>query len=286
MEDLLFEFTGSWYCWLDYDSGQISLFRGSPSGYEATAAWTLRTDAPIGDAVAVQNDDDPELELLLQDGDPSTLSYCPPPERGLYLVDGVTDAPNVSLLWSFVAATAFEALEPFDDLDGDGRADVVFYAMVYSAASGTDEHTLARSLLSTRGWSPSDPGFTIPLYTDKVGFLGGTDIEGRAVADIDLDGRLDIVTALMVDYPHNIAYAYVWYPSREPAPLDTGAPDTGGTAETGATVETGGPVDSGGPTASPPPEDACGGCATGAPWSAWVLVPWVAAMRRRGGAQC
>jgi len=278
------------YSFVAFQSGHLELFRGGPDGYEATPAWTLDLDAPVADAVAVQNDDDPELELLLYGGDEWSTAYATPNNILFHDLDIRDGVPTATRTWFVDAWSPYGVdtphIEPFDDVDGDGRNDVIFF--VESGDHGV--YSTATALLSSTGWDLDQPGFVLTPWAKDgqiVDQRAGGSPRGDAIADIDQDGRLDVVTGHYLSF--DAAYAYIWYPSHDVADVDsghTGAPtaDTGSHSTTAN--DTGPPTDVGpttdattAPSPSGPEPKGCGCDAS----PRFPLSPF--ARRRAGGSR-
>ncbi len=269
-----------------FQAGHLELFRGGPDGYEATPAWTLDFEAPVADAVAVQNDDDAELELLLLGGDDWETIYPHPPFAQLHVLDVQEGVPSATPTGAVVEDPDYNGapphIEPFDDVDGDGRGDIVFFA----ERGVAEVFSTASILASSTGWDPAQPAFVMTPWAkdgEIIDHRVGGYASGDAIADIDQDGHLDIVTGHYLST--SASYLYIWYPLREASPKDTGVTSDTGASDT-ATTDTGssdtGPTTPTEPRAKAPDDEAraCG-CASTYPIPPFVPFPLVALVLRR-----
>ncbi len=101
---------------------------------------------------------------------------------------------------------------------------------------------------------------------------------GDAIADIDQDGHLDIVTGHYLST--SASYLYIWYPLREDSPKDTGVPSDTATTDTGAS-DTGPTTTTESSAKAPDDEARACGCASTYPIPAVLLFPLVALVLRR-----
>src|SRR6266571_4092100 len=142
-----------------------------------TVLWTFRTNGTATSPLAADSDGDGKLEVILGEvragpaADGSRLGYVLDDTGGVkYTVPLRYDAS--------VAAIA--------DLDGDGKPEIVF-----SEASHTDQ--------------PGDLGYRVahglsgaPLWSFTTPFIGGEGFfASPAIADLDGDGKLDLVAGSM-----------------------------------------------------------------------------------------
>ena len=269
-------------------SSALGLYPGTPDGYATTPLWVVDTPMPMLDAVAVQLDADPELEIM---GLGNGLVNRPANQVELAItidvVQGtpVVDSFDVHLGWF----PEHSKLVNIGDLDLDGLDDVLMTSWDFT----TEEHM--KLLGSSTGYDPDAP---LARFGGTTDYLEDGTFD---VFDIDSDGHVDLIMG------HAYAFELFYGPLYEaPEPVatgDTGTPaptaDTGSTAATGstgttahtgtaATIPTGTeptPVDTGmtpptsGGTGKPPSSCGCQAPAPAGGWLGVLLLP--AVLRRR-----
>jgi len=263
--------TDGGYLFFSY-GGPVALFPGGPDGFSYTPTWVvdeLFFDAPYS-MVAVQRDDDPELELAALTRPMSP--YGKLQGSTLVLLDDVATDPHRDGAYPTFADRGDEGLLEaqlvnLGDVDGDGYDDL---AIPEGRGYGYETTTLPIHHIRIVS-SASDGAVVDELGTLRfdVGEADPVDSMWLGVADLNEDGETDLYgLACWRD-----CFVQVWYGPlaehlEEPA-------DTGGTGDTGASTETA--SDTGGtasptadtassPTApaSPGPTETQGcGCATG-----------------------
>ena len=270
-------------------STALGLYPGTPDGYATTPLWVVDTPTPMFDAVALQLDADPELEIMgLGNGYVDYALYQNEEAITIDVVQGtpVVDAFDVHSGWF----PERSKLVNMGDVDLDGLDDVLMTSWDFT----TEEHM--KLLGSSTGYDPDTPLARFGGTTDYLEY-GTFD-----VFDIDSDGHIDLIMG------HAYAFELFYGPLYEaPEPVatgDTGTPaptaDTGSTTATGptgATAHTGTPattptgteptpVDTGttpptsGGTGKPPSSCGCQAPAPAGGWLAGLFLPAVLVRRR------
>ena len=272
--------------------GPVALHAGGPDGYADTPDWIVEDlfyDAPYS-LVAVQRDDDPELEIAALTR--PMEAYSPLESSSLVLLDDVATEPHRDGAYPTYADRGFEApMEPqlvnLGDIDGDGYDDLAIpegRGFGQSYDTGTPELPHHIRIVS----SASDGPVVDELGTLRfdVAETSRVDSLSLGVADLNEDGVTDLYgLACWRD-----CYVQVWY-----GPLSehlSGPGETGDTGHTGAAADTSltdtGPtpsptadtasVDPGTPVSPQTPTDESRGCGCAirtTPRSSWLA-------RRRG----
>jgi len=269
-------------------STALGLYPGTPDGYATTPLWVVDTPTPMFDAVALQLDADPELEIMgLGNGYVDYALYQNEEAITIDVVQGtpVVDAFDVHSGWF----PERSKLVNMGDVDLDGLDDVLMTSWDFT----TEEHM--KLLGSSTGYDPDTPLARFGGTTDYLEY-GTFD-----VFDIDSDGHIDLVMG------HPFSFEVFYGPLYEPpAPVttgDTGTPtptahtgSTTATGPTGATAHTGTPattptgteptpVDTGmtptsGGTGKPPSSCGCQAPAPAGGWLAGLFLPAVLVRRR------
>ena len=245
----------------------IRLHPGTVDGFAEIPLWELNSPTIVTHALAMQADDDPELDLVVLAGDEVTnyefIGFENAPNR-YYIFDEVSSSAPLPRRLAPSVQEEFRSYTPirFDDVDGDGYDDLLLrYEPVVLVLS------------SAAGYDLSQPWTTLDTRLDpdrKNGLL----LPAVFAHDFDADGKLDV--AVGTQYYDGLKYRYhlfVWFADAPEGPTDTS--DTG--ASTATTGDTGSTLaDTGAPTPA-----ACGCAATSSGGSAlWLgLVAW--AVRRR-----
>lgn len=283
-----------------FDSGLIALHPGGASGF-GEAAWTLELEAPLYEAITLQLDDDPQLEILgLLGSSISTISW----DAGLVQIvridisetgePSVVTYPPIEGGDTLCGSGCPAQLEAIGDIDGDGHEEVLL--ALSTAVDGVWAGVL-RILTPSNGFDVQAPLANLQLTPEQLGDPPGYDDLQVLTSDLNGDGRLDVAMARRNDpfafgqEPEFESTVQVWYapwlaPDAEPE--DTGAASpTGATGSTGDTAASPGPR-SPGPGGEEPSGCGCSSTAAPAAWGGlglWLLgVPWL--RLRRGGSSC
>jgi hypothetical protein len=260
------EFFGYFY---NFEGGVIELHPGQSGGY-GEPLWRIELDQPLFEALPLQLDDDPQLELLglIADGF-STLS---PDFRSVYVVRLDFDEtgqfaeqivydelPNANVFCNLLCEPR---LEHIGDVDGDGHDDVLL-AIFYQE---TEQETSALHILTgANGFDLTRPLLRLRETSEQ---LGPVERKQVLTSDLNGDGRLDVAMARDNGRELDSSTIQVWFaPFLEPDPTLT---------DTAAAT----PADSSSSTAAPSKsrksgDQGCGcqGVPSPGPWLAMAL-PW------------
>jgi hypothetical protein len=271
-------------------TSHMALYPGGPDGYATTPLWETDLPRALMEAVALQLDEDPELEIMAL----GHVMHHYDVDTGLghtvHIFDDVNSTP-VHSYFEMVHSRGGPGSKLFNvgDLDGDGLDDVLVTSPGVSLFGSPTEPFDLLLLGSSVGY---DPSRLLQTFVLEGGSLdSGFSLE---VADITDDGELDIVVGF--NGAINVFYGplYVAPPVPDTAATDTGAPPSLPTS-TGDTGESSPATDSTAPSASTAPTstadgadtkatDGCGCHALPAPSSLAIGV-WLLPMlwRRRCG---
>ena len=266
---------------LKFDEGVVVMHPGGPRGFRA-AAWELELDEPLFAAIALQLDDDPQLELVgLTGAGMQGYSLWPSavfPVRVDFAADGTRE--STTQYGAFGRATSLcglrclGQLHPIGDVDGDGYDDVLlalvdpdlepietaFFHILTGANDFDLSQPLARLEMDLTGDPESDP---IQVHT----------------ADMNGDGLLDVAAVWTNEWQNDVersATLQVWF-----APFVDPPGPTATTGDTGQATDTAPPVDTAdtAPPTTPPsakpkrgnPKGGCGCTVAASPAAAWLL---------------
>ncbi len=267
------QFFGYFY---NFDAGVIELHPGESGGY-GEPLWRIELDQPLFEALPLQLDDDPQLELLglIADG----FSTLGPDFRSVYVARfdfDETGQLDQQIVYDelpdavpFCHGSCEPRMEPMGDVDGDGYDDV----LVAISYQETKQETSALHILTgANGFDLTRPLLRLRETSEQ---LGPVDLKQVLTADLNGDGRLDVAMGRSNGRELDSSTIQVWFaPFLEP---DDPATDTGGsppTAEPPATADAG-PSKTGGAN-----DEGCG--CQGAPSpAAWLVLafPWLFARR-------
>ena len=282
-------------------TSNVIVFNGDGDGYQADSRWSLALDGVPLSVVALQADEDPDLELLAVLVDWYSYFYAQvvvelrtvvidsPGTEHPTLVDNPGRWPTWDHEYLGGSADVATPLVPLGDLDGDGRDEVLLIGAM-TVPGPIDLHVLG----SSRDYDVSNPLRSMGLTEGY--YVGATPV------DVDLDGQLDLVaTTEIPSFGPSTYFIQVWFgpfvdpyePPDTGLPQDTGLPDdtglpgdTGPTQPTGATTHTGtppddtGPTDPGDPAPAATPAPSCG-CQAPGGQAPWLLLTLAGLTRRR-----
>lgn len=271
----------------------VHLHLGGPDGYEATPAWSHTFEQAVHQAVPVQADADPELELLLSGGalrngyDATTMEFQvldavqgPTPTVVLVRSDQQLDTPR--------RGTPAQ-LEYLGDLDGDGLDEVAVCTLSFHDKK-SNPHGELRIIGAGRNFDTNDPIATFPLEAPRGAPNDPNpdpyDICSPGAQDLDGDGHVDLYAFATLTFSNQPSLFQVWYgplyeaPEPLPDTADTGTlaatGDTGATT-TASTADTEQPAAGPTGTSSPTEADKGGRCGctthTGLPLTMLFLTP-------------
>jgi hypothetical protein len=260
------EFFGYFY---NFDGGVIELHPGQSGGY-GEPLWRIELDQPLFEALPLQLDDDPQLELLglIADGF-STLS---PDFRSVYVVridfDDAGQPASQIVYDELPDAVVFchvfcePRLESVGDVDGDGYDDVLL-AISYQEAM--QETSALHILTGANGFDLTQPLLRLRETSEQ---LGPIDLKQVLTADLNGDGRLDVAMARDNGRDLDSSTIQVWFaPFLEPDPTLT---DTAAAASTDSSASNAAPSKN---RRSGDQGCGCQGVPSPGPWLAMAL-PW------------
>jgi hypothetical protein len=160
----------------NFSSGSVSIYRNtSTSGTINASTFAARVDFPAGtgaDGVAVGDiDGDGKPDLAVTNASANTVSVF----RNTSVIGSVSMQPKVDFA---TGATPLDA--HLSDINGDGRKDIVL------VNKNSNTFSVFRST--------SSPGFIdATSFAGRLDFMAGTTTMRFAVADLDNDGKPDVV---------------------------------------------------------------------------------------------
>lgn len=275
----------------DFRAMRMRVHRATGQGYDADPYWSIDLDGIVVDALAVQGDADPQMEVLVAYTDHIDSLGSPITSARLGLIDLVDGQPQ----WTELDGTTLyqpipwppadrpSVLRPIGDIDGDGTDEALAIGGPLLKKGPGEDNAWLRIVGASTGWSTSEPllGFEVGLtYGD---FTADT---YTLTHDVDGDGRLDIIALWENDEPDEdtpITSVQVWYaPWLEADPVLPHTGDTGTTGDTSlpstsATGDTGRGATADLPGHASAKEGSCG-CQAAPTTTLWSLL----ARRRRG----
>lgn len=217
---------GFWLGYLYAHAGtHLGLYPGGPDGYATTPLWAFDLSSALMDAIALQTDDDPELEIMAL----GHINYDYEVDSGtlptVHILDDLTGTPTeTSFGLAHSRGGPGSQLFNVGDLDGDGRDDVLVTTAGAFFFDPTEEHFDLILLGSTVDYDPLQALQTFALEGGDTGY--GFALE---VVDVTDDGELDIVVGF------NGAINVFHGPLFE-APLPADTADTASPTDTATTV--------------------------------------------------
>ena len=271
------EFMGYFY---NFHAGIIALHPGGADGF-GDAAWELQLHKPLIDALPLQLDADPQLELIglvasSLDSISSELGQV-----ALVRIDfdshgepeQVTEEPWLQNVTMFCTTFCWPTLHAVGDVDGDSFDDVL---LAISHLRTPIESSALHILTGTNGFDLAAPLLRLQETTER---MEGVNRKQALTADLNGDGLLDVVMSRDNEDFDGSSTLQVWFaPFLEP-PTPTTTPDT---TDTGTAAPTGDTSRSSPPQ---PPNGANDGrgcsCNTSPVSLSWLAfaLPWFLARR-------
>ncbi len=263
------QFFGYFY---NFDAGVIELHPGESGGY-GEPLWRIELDQPLFEALPLQLDDDPQLELLglIADG----FSTLGPDFRSVYVARfdfDETGQLDQQIVYDelpdavpFCHGSCEPRMEPMGDVDGDGYDDV----LVAISYQETKQETSALHILTgANGFDLTRPLLRLRETTEQLGPVG---MKHVLTSDLNGDGRLDVVLARDNGRDLDSSTIQVWFApflEADDPPADTGRAVPPATAASGPSKKRGSN------------DEGCGCQGVPAP-AAWLVLafPWLFARR-------